>query len=118
MSREELVELFWQSDAPQSLADFCSAFACHFIRTEPMSFISERELLDPSVRLPAHEVAMFQLAGQPFGDTLYLSVLCGQHVIVPPFPIQSRELLPKMFPSKEAPIAANARAADAALTTA
>jgi hypothetical protein len=39
----------------------------------------------------------FFLMGQPFGDTLYVAVMCETNVIVPPFPIHERSNIPNMY---------------------
>lgn len=105
LSREELVELFWQSDAPRDLSKFCSGYVLHFYRELPAPPISYRpalddELYDLSKTRP--EQVTFLLDGRPFGEIMYLAVTCDGHVIVPPFPLSQRENLPHMKPAKEA----------------
>lgn len=120
LTRDELVDIFWQSDAPLEMSKFASMFRALFYRKlpfEPVTIKPDYDALCDLSKLHPSE-AIFTMAGQPFGETIYIAVLCGRHVIVPPFPIEQRENLPNMFPTKEAPRATSADTTDAALTSA
>jgi hypothetical protein len=114
LTREELIDLFWQSDAPEALSKFASIHRCFFYERAPIKITYEPDdLLDLSMANP--KAVHFTLSGQPFGATLYIAVVCDDQIIVPPFPLEQREDLPNMFPSKEAPRAASPANTAAAL---
>lgn len=95
-----MVDLFWQSEAPDSLSKFCTMHRALFYREQEVPLVTPEP--DPEtyfdLSLTRPEEITFMLVGQPFGDTIYLSVLCGRFVIVPPFPLEDREHLPLLRP--------------------
>lgn len=101
LTRAELIELFWQSEAPAQLAEACSAYRALFYRFQPFT-ISEHPGLPPAdvgMLSPPPEEVLFYLEGRPFGpDEMFVTVCANGMALVRPFPLSQREFLPAHYP--------------------
>jgi hypothetical protein len=106
-SHQELIDIFWKSDAAEVLAHQWSISRVFVRRNLSLVSITEKAVVPDTytVNLPMAEVLEYFLMGQHFGETLYVAVMCGTKVIVPPFPLDQRGNIPSMYP-KESRLAA------------
>lgn len=104
LSRDELIDIFWQSDAAIRLKD-CSATKVFYMPALPPVTVGYEPDPDEIIDWPHPKEVLFYLEGQVFGRELYVAVLADNTpcpvVIVPPFAITDRDKLPTMFRKQE-----------------
>lgn len=100
-TRQELIDLFWRSDAAEVLAHQWSIARVYVVRNLSLISIHEKAIVPDtySPRLP-YEMVEYYLMGQHFGDICYVAVMHDKTVIVPPFPLNQRTSIPNMYPKE------------------
>jgi hypothetical protein len=94
-TRAELVKLFWESDAPKALSQFCTMHRLIAYKLPEFRITTEPEPLDYAIDLrDCTEEVIFHLEGRTFGnDEIWISVIAKGMVIVAPIPLAQREFL-------------------------